>query len=300
MSKDNTNTSCAPILNIDDVKAGLAAGTYPIKVTTLSTTKLRRQVETLRPTVRAAAERFAEVGYDVERTLALCDTLLLISSNMTVSQNNAVSDLRAATVARDEALRALVAAKEALVSLAHTSGVSPAPYEAAMTKPGQDPVGIGQCLLAAMDTSGHLLKYPILVAKVRGHIEERTCALIDAGRKQEEKKHSRGGSTQEKNAARGALLHALLELARIGRIIFLDDRSMKKAFSLSVLNRAPVKRVAMVAKPDGSPGDGDDDGADDDAEGVDASDTFGDDEIDEVPAVDVIAPVRAPEVAVVN
>jgi hypothetical protein len=304
MSKDNTNNTCSTTIHIDDVKAGLAAGTYPTATTRLSSAKLRRQLETLRPIVRAAAGRFAEVGYDVEQTLALCDAFLVISSKMTASQQYALDELRAATRARDEALRALVAAKEALISLAHTSGVSSAPYESAMTKAGQDPIGIAQSLLAALDMSGHLLKYPSLVAKVRQQVEDRTAALIKAGRVQEEKKHSRVGSTQEKTAANGALLHVLLELARIGRILFLDDRNMKKAFSLTVMKRTPAKRGAVVANPDASSVDADndasDDSADDDENGVDASDTFADDEIDEVPAVDVIAPVSVPEVAVVN
>jgi len=245
MSKDLT-TARTLSLNIDDVKSELVSGAHPTMPTTRSIAKLRRDFYALAPTVESQKARFAEYGYDVERTLARCEAFLAIASALTASQTQALDEQKGATKARDEAFRSLIAAKEALIALARTSGASTTPYEIAFTKPGQDAIGAGESLLAALGLTGHLLRYPLLVEKVRAQIAESTRALANAERAQDARRRSRKSTTQEKQLARGALVHAIVELSRLGRVIFADDREMKSAFSLEMFASKRGKRGAIV------------------------------------------------------
>jgi len=234
-----------PTLNLDEVKSHLVNGTTPSIDTNLGSRRLREQLYAIRPTILANAERYTEFGYDVGHTLALCDALLVIVGETGASQAEAKAAAKKAVRDRDEARAALIAAKEAMVSLARMSGVSTKPFESEMSSDNVDPVALGQALLAAVRAHAHVLKYPALVAKVRGDVEQRLQVLVDAMKAREIHKAHSIATTEEKRLARGAIFNALQELSRLGRVIFADDKATKRALALTAL-ASPSKKAKSI------------------------------------------------------
>jgi hypothetical protein len=246
MSKENT--SPATVLNIDEVKTALNAGTYPVVENTLSSQRLRAQLYAMRPTVLEHAALYSSFGYDVEQALALCEALLTVVGEMGAKQFDAKQNSKSATRERKEARAALIAAKEAMVTIARMSQVPTAPFESEMTADDADPIALGQALIATIRMHAHTFKHPVLVERVKADVEAHVAALIDSMKAQHTFKAKGMATTQEKRLAKGALLHTLQEISRLGRVIFSDDREIKRALSLKLVSRDSKKKKS-VAKP---------------------------------------------------